>query len=101
MTRAITRDAEGTVTGNTYDKYGSTNPVVRRLMTGFERSLDELFATAAPHSILDVGCGEGMLTHEWATRHPARRGRGHRPRGPRAPGRVGDAPAPEPRLPRR
>ena len=28
----VTRDAEGTVTGNTYDKYGSTNPVVRRLM---------------------------------------------------------------------
>ena len=29
-------------TGNTYDKYGSTNPVVRRLMAGFERTLDEL-----------------------------------------------------------
>ena len=28
----VTVDAEGTVTGNTYDKYGSTNPVVRRLM---------------------------------------------------------------------
>ena len=39
----VTRDAEGTVTGNTYDKYGSTNPVVRRLMAGFERTLDELF----------------------------------------------------------
>ena len=32
MSTAVTRDAEGTVTGNTYDKYGSTNPVVRRLM---------------------------------------------------------------------
>jgi 2-polyprenyl-3-methyl-5-hydroxy-6-metoxy-1,4-benzoquinol methylase len=73
MTGAITRDAEGTVTGNTYDKYGSTNPVVRRLMTGFQRSLDELLAIAAPHSILDVGCGEGILTHEWATRHPEAR----------------------------
>jgi 2-polyprenyl-3-methyl-5-hydroxy-6-metoxy-1,4-benzoquinol methylase len=73
MTRAITRDAEGTVTGNTYDKYGSTNPVVRRLMTGFQRSLDELLAIAAPHSILDVGCGEGILTHKWATRHPEAR----------------------------
>ena len=27
MSTAIPRDAEGTVTGNTYDKYGSTNPV--------------------------------------------------------------------------
>jgi SAM-dependent methyltransferase len=65
-TTTITRDAEGTITGNTYDKYGSTNPVVRRLMAGFERTLDELFATAAPQSLLDVGCGEGVLTHRWA-----------------------------------
>jgi len=55
-------------TGNTYDKYGSTNPVVRRLMAGFERTLDELFATAAPASVLDVGCGEGVLTEQWAAR---------------------------------
>ena len=55
-------------TGNTYDKYGSTNPVVRRLMSGFERTLDELFAQAAPASILDVGCGEGVLTCRWAER---------------------------------
>ena len=68
MSQAITRDAEGTVTGNTYDKYGSTNPVVRRLMAGFERTLDELFTQAAPGSILDVGCGEGVLTHKWASR---------------------------------
>jgi SAM-dependent methyltransferase len=55
-------------TGNTYDKYGSTNPVVRRLMTGFERTLDELFTRAAPASVLDVGCGEGVLTEQWAER---------------------------------
>jgi ubiquinone/menaquinone biosynthesis C-methylase UbiE len=55
-------------TGNTYDKYGSTNPVVRRLMAGFERTLDELFAQAAPASVLDVGCGEGVLTEQWADR---------------------------------
>jgi 2-polyprenyl-3-methyl-5-hydroxy-6-metoxy-1,4-benzoquinol methylase len=62
----VTRDAEGTVTGNTYDKYGSTNPVVRRLMAGFERSLAELMRQASPRSLLDVGCGEGVLTHRWA-----------------------------------
>ena len=69
----ITVDAEGTVTGNTYDKYGSTNPVVRRLMSGFERTLDELFAQADPQSLLDVGCGEAVLTHKWAQRVGGRR----------------------------
>jgi 2-polyprenyl-3-methyl-5-hydroxy-6-metoxy-1,4-benzoquinol methylase len=53
-------------TGNTFDKYGSTNPVVRRLMAGFEGTLDELFGLAAPGSVLDLGCGEGVLTHRWA-----------------------------------
>jgi 2-polyprenyl-3-methyl-5-hydroxy-6-metoxy-1,4-benzoquinol methylase len=53
-------------TGNTFDKYGSTNPVVRRLMSGFDARLDTLFAAAAPRSVLDVGCGEGVLTYRWA-----------------------------------
>jgi 2-polyprenyl-3-methyl-5-hydroxy-6-metoxy-1,4-benzoquinol methylase len=61
-----TSAAEAVPTGNTFDKYGSTNPVVRRLMGGFERTLGELFAQAAPESVLDVGCGEGVLTHQWA-----------------------------------
>ena len=59
---------EAVPTGNTYDKYGSQNPVVRRLMAGFEKSLDELWHMASPDSILDVGCGEGVLTSEWAER---------------------------------
>ncbi len=55
-------------TGNTFDKYGSTNPLVRRLMAGFQATLDELFDQAAPQSVLDVGCGEGILTATWAQR---------------------------------
>ncbi|MFL5825674.1 MAG: class I SAM-dependent methyltransferase [Thermoleophilaceae bacterium] len=70
MTQAPT---EAVPTGNTFDKYGSTNPVVRRLMDGFHSTLDELWAKAAPESILDVGCGEGVLTHEWAERLGERR----------------------------
>ena len=73
MSSTVTRDAEGTVTGNTYDKYGSTNPVVRRLMAAFERTLDELLGRAAPSSLLDVGCGEGVLVHKWAQRYPQAR----------------------------
>jgi 2-polyprenyl-3-methyl-5-hydroxy-6-metoxy-1,4-benzoquinol methylase len=57
-------------TGNTFDKYGSTNPVVRRLMAGFARNVEELFARAEPASVLDVGCGEGILTAQWARRLP-------------------------------
>jgi 2-polyprenyl-3-methyl-5-hydroxy-6-metoxy-1,4-benzoquinol methylase len=61
-------DPTGVVTGNTFDKYGSSNPVVRRLMETFERTLDQLWEQASPASILDVGCGEGVLTHKWAER---------------------------------
>jgi 2-polyprenyl-3-methyl-5-hydroxy-6-metoxy-1,4-benzoquinol methylase len=68
MSSGVTTSPDGIVTGNTYDKYGSTNPVVRRLMAGFERSLDELFDLAKPESLLDVGCGEGVLVHRWARR---------------------------------
>jgi hypothetical protein len=69
----VTVSEDGIVTGNTYDKYGSTNPVVRRLMASFERELDELFELAAPNSVLDVGCGEGVLVHQWAQRLGERR----------------------------
>jgi 2-polyprenyl-3-methyl-5-hydroxy-6-metoxy-1,4-benzoquinol methylase len=60
-------------TGNTFDKYGSQNPVVRRLMAGFESTLDALWTQAAPDSILDVGCGEGVLTAQWADKLGDRR----------------------------
>jgi 2-polyprenyl-3-methyl-5-hydroxy-6-metoxy-1,4-benzoquinol methylase len=68
MSPAVTVSEDGVVTGNTYDKYGSTNPLVRRMMAGFEDTLEQLFTAAAPCSLLDVGCGEGVLVHQWAQR---------------------------------
>jgi len=62
----MTSTAEAVPTGNTFDKYGSTNPLVRRLMAAFEGTLAELFLRASPLSVLDVGCGEGVLTERWA-----------------------------------
>lgn len=47
--------------GNVFDKYGSSNPIVRRLMRGFFRSLDELLAGIPCRSVLEVGCGEGEI----------------------------------------
>jgi 2-polyprenyl-3-methyl-5-hydroxy-6-metoxy-1,4-benzoquinol methylase len=64
----VTVSEDGVVTGNTYDKYGSTNPLVRHLVDGFERVLDELLERAHPSSVLDVGCGEGVHAHRWAQR---------------------------------
>jgi 2-polyprenyl-3-methyl-5-hydroxy-6-metoxy-1,4-benzoquinol methylase len=69
----VTVSDDGVVTGNTYDKYGSSNPAVRRLMGGFERTLRELFERAGPRSLLDVGCGEGVLVQRWALSLPDRR----------------------------
>lgn len=53
-------------TGNTFDKHASRNPVVQRLVGRFDAALSDLFTTAAPRSVLDVGCGEGMLSEAWA-----------------------------------
>jgi len=50
---------------------------VRRLMVRFEAALDELLQLAAPDggldSILDLGCGEGVLTERWARQRPGAR----------------------------
>lgn len=50
--------------GNFYDKYGSRNPIVRRLMRGFFRALEEMVdeVSASSHRILEAGCGEGHVT---------------------------------------
>jgi SAM-dependent methyltransferase len=48
--------------GNVYDKYSSQNPVERRLVAGFMRTLDELVALTGAKEVHEVGCGEGEIS---------------------------------------
>jgi SAM-dependent methyltransferase len=55
-------DGTATPTGNTFDKYGSTNPIERRMMRGFFDSLDRFLTGVHPTRILELGVGEGVVT---------------------------------------
>lgn len=66
-------DREGPA-GNVYDKYGSRNPIVRRLMAGFDAGMFELLAQVpAPQQVIEVGCGEGHVTAKLAAFYPGAR----------------------------
>jgi SAM-dependent methyltransferase len=51
----------GVPTGNTYDKYGTGNPIERRLMDSFFRTLERALPSSVPAQILEVGAGEGEV----------------------------------------
>jgi len=54
--------------GNVYDKYGTSNPVARRLMAGFLGGLDQLVERTGAREAHEVGCGEGELAIRLARR---------------------------------
>jgi 2-polyprenyl-3-methyl-5-hydroxy-6-metoxy-1,4-benzoquinol methylase len=56
--------------GNAYPKYAARGGIERRVVTRWRRALDELVDQARPGSVLDVGCGEGVLSRGWAGRRP-------------------------------
>jgi 2-polyprenyl-3-methyl-5-hydroxy-6-metoxy-1,4-benzoquinol methylase len=58
-------------TGNTYDKYASSNPIERRMMAGFFSSFDRFVDAAAPARVLEVGAGEGLVARRMLERHPS------------------------------
>lgn len=47
--------------GNTYDKYGTSNPFYRRLMSAYTLQLRDLIEGLKPSRVLEVGCGEGHV----------------------------------------
>lgn len=57
-------------TGNTYDKYASTNPIEQRMMRGFFTALDGHLSQLAPQRILEIGVGEGIVTRRVIERFP-------------------------------
>jgi len=65
---------DGIVVGNTYDKYASSNPIVKWMMNGFHGVLDELLDKSNPNSVHEVGCGEGYWTIECHNKGLAVRG---------------------------
>jgi SAM-dependent methyltransferase len=63
-------DGVAVVTGNPVRLHGTRNPIGRLLLRRFESDVGALLDRAAPASILDVGCGEGVLTLRFAERLP-------------------------------
>jgi len=59
-----------TPTGNTYDKYGTTNGLEQRMMRGFMSSLDDMLGGLAPRRILEIGVGEGHVMTRLRERFP-------------------------------
>lgn len=60
----------GNVAGNNYDKYGSTNPIEQRMMSGFFDALDHMLAGLVPTTVVEVGAGEGRVTERLVERFP-------------------------------
>lgn len=58
-------EESGVVVGNNYDKYGSKNPIVKKLMQEFESALSALVERAQPSDIHEIGCGEGYWVLNW------------------------------------
>ena len=49
------------ISGNTYDKYGTKNPIAKWLMRKFLSDLSSALNSLSFSSLIEVGCGEGYL----------------------------------------
>jgi 2-polyprenyl-3-methyl-5-hydroxy-6-metoxy-1,4-benzoquinol methylase len=68
VTRNAARTEKGVVIGNVDDKYGTRNPIARRLMQGFTDGLDALIERTGMVDVHEIGCGEGHLSARLAQR---------------------------------
>lgn len=53
---------EGIFIGNQVDKSNLSNPISRKLVSGFDEKLFGVLDGLSPQSLHEVGCGEGRLT---------------------------------------
>jgi 2-polyprenyl-3-methyl-5-hydroxy-6-metoxy-1,4-benzoquinol methylase len=60
-----TEDFRGPI-GNASEKYAAGNPATAALLRRFLRQIDAAVGEIAPRSVLDVGCGEGIVTERIA-----------------------------------
>ncbi len=64
------RDPDGVdnIVGNHYDKYGTRNPIARALVRGFLDAVTGLYRSVGARTVLEVGCGEGLLAQQlWSS----------------------------------
>lgn len=53
---------DGIVVGNTLDKGQVANPLAKKMVANFDKTLTDLITTLDVASVLEVGCGEGRVT---------------------------------------
>lgn len=52
-------EENGIIVGNSFDKYGSRNFLIKRIMGGYKHSIQQLVSICEPARIFEIGCGEG------------------------------------------
>jgi 2-polyprenyl-3-methyl-5-hydroxy-6-metoxy-1,4-benzoquinol methylase len=53
---------KGIIAGNSYDKYGTKNPIYRFVLNRFLKAFDSLVYQSGARYVHEVGCGEGNLS---------------------------------------
>ena len=66
----ISPDGGGDPNTSNYRKHTSGNPIQRRLIDRFHRTIAERVAELAPETFLDAGCGEGFVAQALHARLP-------------------------------
>ncbi len=65
-----TKAQDGILIGNQVDKAHLANPLARRMVANFDRSILALLQEVDPKNIHEVGCGEGRLARMIHGRYP-------------------------------